>query len=44
MLDVLGKRHLDTHEMWKHFSNKTYVSNVMNSRNSVLAEMDQLER
>ena len=40
----LVKRRLDTHEMWKHFSNKTYVGNVMNSRNSVLTEMGQLER
>ena len=40
----LVKRHLDTHEMWKDFSDKTYVGNVMNSRNSVLTEMGQLER
>ena len=40
----LVKRRLDTHEMWKHFSNKTYVGNVMNSRHSVLTEMGQLER
>ena len=40
----LVKRRLDTREMWKHFSNKTYVGNVMNSRNSVLTEMGQLER
>ena len=40
----LVKRRLETHEMWKHFSNKTYVENVMNSRNSVLTEMGQLER
>ena len=40
----LVKRRLDTHEIWKYFSNKTCVGNVMNSRHSVLTEIGQLER